>query len=108
ASLAALFDEVFAHDDGQVFSLSEHELAARFDIRPLVLKTVLTSLELEGLVRQGTPYYAGYRIRALAGTLEDVAGSFDAGRADFLRRLIRTGKEGRTWTTLSPDESAAD
>ena len=108
ASLAALLDEVFSHGDGTVFAVSEHELSARFDIRPLVLKTVLTYLELEGLVRQGTPYYAGYRIRPLAGTLDDVAGSFDAGRADFLRRLIRTGKEGRTWTTLSPDESAAE
>jgi ATP-dependent DNA helicase RecQ len=108
ASLAALLDDVFGHDDGAVFSISEHELSAGFDIRPLVLKTVLTYLELEGLLRQGTPYYAGYRIRPLAGTLDDVAAGFDAGRADFLRRLIRTGKEGRTWVTLSPDAAAAE
>jgi ATP-dependent DNA helicase RecQ len=108
ASLAALLDEVFGHDDGGIFSVSEHELSAGFDIRPLVLKTVLTYLELEGLLRQGTPYYAGYRIRPLAGTLDDVAAGFDAGRADFLRRLIRTGKEGRTWVTLSPDAAAAE
>jgi ATP-dependent DNA helicase RecQ len=108
ASLAALFNEVFGHDDGVVFSVSEYELSARFDIRPLVLKTVLTYLELEGFLRQGTPYYAGYRIRPLVGTLDDVAAGFDAARADFLRRVIRTGKEGRTWTTLSPDEAAAE
>jgi ATP-dependent DNA helicase RecQ len=108
ASLAALLDEVFAHDDGTVFAVSEYELAARFDIRPLVLKTVLTYLELECLVRQGTPYYAGYRIRPLSGTLDDVAASFDADRGDFLRRLIRTGREGRTWTTLAPDDAAAE
>ena len=65
--------------DGAVFSVSEYELSARFDIRPLVLKTVLTYLELEGLLRQGTPYYAGYRIRPLSGTLDDVAAGFDAG-----------------------------
>ena len=108
ASLAALLDEVFEHDGGVVFSVSEYELSARFDIRPLVLKTVLTYLELEGLLRQGTPYYAGYRIRPLSGTFDDVAAGFDAGRADFLRRVIRTGKEGRTWTTLAPDEAAAE
>ena len=37
----------------------------RFDVRPLVLKTLLTYLELEGLLRQGTPFYAGYRMRPL-------------------------------------------
>jgi ATP-dependent DNA helicase RecQ len=108
SALAGLFDEVFAHADGAVFSVSEYELSARFDIRPLVLKTVLTYIELEGLLRQGTPFYAGYRIRPLSGTFDDVAAGFDAARADFLRRVIGTGKEGRTWTTLSPDEAAAE
>ena len=37
------------------------------DIRPLVLKTVLTYLELDGLLRQGTPFYAGYQLRPLDG-----------------------------------------
>jgi ATP-dependent DNA helicase RecQ len=108
AALVGLLEEVFAHELGEAFSVSEYELAVRYDIRPLVLKTVLTYLELEGLLRQGTPFYAGYRLRPLVGSLDDVAAGFDAERADFLRRLIRSGKEGRTWTTVSPDQSAAD
>jgi ATP-dependent DNA helicase RecQ len=108
AALAGLFEEVFAHEVGEVFSLSEYELASRYDIRPLVLKTVLTYLELEGVLRQGTPFYAGYRLRPLAGSLEAVADGFDGERADFLRRLIRSGKEGRTWTTIAPERSAAE
>jgi ATP-dependent DNA helicase RecQ len=56
---------------------------------------------------QGTPFYAGYRLRPLGdASLEDVFGSFDESRADFLRRLIATGKTGRTWTTLAPDAAA--
>jgi ATP-dependent DNA helicase RecQ len=103
-ALAALLDEVFANEVGAVFSVSEYELATRHDVRPLVLKTILTYLELEGLLRQGTPFYAGYRLRPL---VDDVAAGFDPARADFLGRLLASGKEGRTWTTIAPDESAA-
>ena len=49
----------------------------RHDLRPLVLKTVLTYLELDGVLRQGTPFYAGYRLGRLGGTLDDVFGRFD-------------------------------
>jgi ATP-dependent DNA helicase RecQ len=106
-ALAGLFEEVFDREPGAVFSLSEYELAARHDIRPLVLKTILAYLELEGLLRQGTPFYAGYRMRPLAGSLDEIADGFDPARADFLRRLVASGKEGRTWTTISPDQAAA-
>ena len=33
-------------------------------------------------------------------------GTFDADRADFLRRVLASGKEGRTWTTVDPAASA--
>jgi ATP-dependent DNA helicase RecQ len=36
-----------------------------------------------------------------------VFGQFDEARAGFLRRLVATGKTGRTWTTLAPDDAAA-
>jgi ATP-dependent DNA helicase RecQ len=59
------------------------------------------------VLRQGTPFYAGYRIRPLDGaSFEDVFSRFDESRVGFLRRLIDTGKTGRTWTTLAPDDAA--
>jgi len=71
-------------------------------------RRVFTYLELDGVLRQGTPFFAGYRLRPLGGApLEDVFGIFDEARAGFLRRLIATGKTGRTWTTIAPDDSAA-
>jgi ATP-dependent DNA helicase RecQ len=72
-----------------------------------VLKTVLTYLELDGVLRQGTPFFAGYRLKAVSGSLDDVAAGFDAGRADFLRRLFASGKTGRVWTTVVPDDAGA-
>ena len=88
---------------------SEYELSARHDMRPLVLKTRLTYLELDGVLRQGTPFYAGYRLRPLgeARSTTSSAASTRA-RAAFLRAWSAQGKTGRTWTTLAPDDAAAE
>ncbi len=105
-AIGGLLDEVFAHEEGAQFAVSEYELSGRFDVRPLVLKTVLTYLELEGLLRQGTPFYAGYSFRPVSGSLDEVAAAFDPDRAEFLRRLFESGKAGRLWTGLDPEEAA--
>jgi ATP-dependent DNA helicase RecQ len=106
-ALAGLVAEVLEHPVGEEFAIAEYELSVRYDLRPLVLKTVLTYLELDGVLRQGTLFYAGYRLRPLGeASLEEVVGRFDDARAGFLRRLIATGKTGRTWTTLAPDDAA--
>jgi len=108
-ALTGLLTDVLHHPVGSEFAVSEYELSARNDLRPLVLKTVLTYIELDGVLRQGTPFYAGYRLRPLGDTtLEEIFRGFDESRATFLRRLIATGKTGRTWTTLSPDDAAAE
>ncbi len=102
-AIAALIDEVFAHPVGERFAVSEYELSARHDVRPLVLKTILTYLELDGLLEQGTPFYAGYSVRPANCTWDDVLARFDRDRADFLRRVLASGKEGRVWTAVDPD-----
>ena len=68
-----------------------------------MLKTVLTYLELDGFLEQGTPFYAGYRVRPPSGDLDDVFATFDPDRADFLRRVMASGKKGRVWTSIDPD-----
>ncbi len=105
-AVAGLLDEIFANEEATQFAVSEHEHSTRLDVRPLVLKTILTYLELEGLLRQGTPYYAGYSLRPTAGSFDQMFAGFDPGRADFLRRLVASGKTGRSWTSLDPDDAA--
>jgi len=107
-ALAGLLAEVFANDVGAQFDVAEYDLAARHDVRPLVLRTVLTYLELDGFLRQGTPFYAGYSLRPTGGSLDDVFAAFDPARADFLRRLVASGKTGRIWTSIDPERAAAD
>jgi ATP-dependent DNA helicase RecQ len=108
-ALAGVLADVLQHPVGTELAVSEYELSVRRDVRPLVLKTILTYLELDGVLRQGTPFYAGYRLRPLGETtLDEIVSRFDETRAGFLRRLIATGKTGRTWTTLAPDDAAAE
>jgi ATP-dependent DNA helicase RecQ len=102
-AIVGLLDYVFAHSPGEQFAVSEYELSSRHDVRPLVLKTILTYLELDGFLEQGTPYYAGYSVRPVGGDWDDVHAMFDPDRADFLRRVLATGKEGRIWTSIDPD-----
>jgi ATP-dependent DNA helicase RecQ len=106
-ALAAVIAEVFAHRGGEEFAVAELDLSARHDIRQLVLRTVLTYLELDGLLRQGTPFYAGYKVRPLDGSLDDLVAGLDDARSGFLRRVFESGTTGRTWTTIDPDASAA-
>ena len=106
-ALAGLLAEVFAREDGAQFDVAEYDLSTRHDVRPLVLKTILTYLELDGLLEQGTPFYAGYSLRPTQGSLDDVFAGFDPERAAFLERVVASGKTARIWTTVNPAEAAA-
>lgn len=92
-------------DRGPTFDVAHHELSTRHDLRVLVLKTALTYLELLGVLRQGTPYYASLDVRLL-GSLEELLGRFDEARATFLRRVLGAAKRGRIWYTVDRVEIA--
>ncbi|MFL5926603.1 MAG: ATP-dependent DNA helicase RecQ [Gaiellaceae bacterium] len=101
-AIAGVLEKVFAHEEGDRFALSEYDLSSRHDVRPLVLKTMLTYLELDGFVQQGTPFYAGYSVRPSTGEWRDVFDAFDENRGEFLRRVVASGKAGRTWLAVDP------
>ena len=92
-------------DRGEHFDLSHYELAGTNDIRPLVINTLLTYLELEGFITATAPFYTTYRVKLLR-TLEEVLLGYDERRRTFLRALLTSGKEGRSWITIDPAESA--
>jgi ATP-dependent DNA helicase RecQ len=106
-ALTALLGELLAGGPGDELVVAEYDTSARFDVRPLVLKTLLTYLELAGLLRQGTPFYAGYRMRPLGDAgFDELFAGFDAARSGLLHRIVAAGKQGRIWTTLAPDTVA--
>jgi ATP-dependent DNA helicase RecQ len=90
---------------GERFSVSRYDLSVTNDIRPLVIATALTELELEGILIPEGPFYAGYRIKP-ARPLEKILAGFSPSRQEFLRRLFAAGKAGRTWITLDVAEAA--
>jgi ATP-dependent DNA helicase RecQ len=101
AALRGLVDEVLAA--GAAFDVSVMDLAARFDIRALVVRTILTYLELLGIVRQGTPFYAAYEARPLLD-VELILERFNGEPQRLLQSMFAAAKKGRTWYRFDPDE----
>ena len=87
------------------FDLNLTELATTHDLRPLVLRTALTYLELSGILKQGTPFYAGYEMRPLESK-EAVIAAFKGEPAKMVADLFAFSKAGRTWFGLNPDLAA--
>lgn len=90
---------------GAVWDVSLYDLSDRFDLRPLVLRTALTYLELLGVLKQGTPYYAGYAIKPLV-PLPEIIAAFPGTPGQFVADLFDQAKKGKLWYRLNPDEAA--
>src|SRR5262249_2983543 len=96
-AITGLVEHVMSQRDE--FNVSLYELSARFDIRPLVLRTALTYMELMGLLRQRTPIYSAYRIKAHL-PVPEIASKFQGERARFVEDIFAEAREGRIWFTL--------
>jgi ATP-dependent DNA helicase RecQ len=91
---------------GEAFGLHLTELGDRYDVRPLVLRTALTYLELLGVFRQGTPFYAGYRLRPTL-PVDELVAQFKGEPARFLEALLAQAKRGRLWLSFDPEAMAS-
>jgi len=91
---------------GDEFDVSLFELAAHHDIRPIVTRTLLTYLELDGYLQEGTPFYSSYQFRPLATSAEILA-KFEGERRDFLSRLLRCAEKAKIWFTIDLDAAVA-
>jgi ATP-dependent DNA helicase RecQ len=102
-TVAALIDELLGHH--AEFDISVYDLAQRHDVRELVVKTLLTYLELEGVLKSTGQFYTEFKFQPLRPSAEILA-RFDASRAEFLRDLFRCAKRGRTWLALDADAAS--
>lgn len=84
---------------GPEFDISRYDLSRRTDVRPLVLETVITYLEQENILEPLGAIYTTFQIGFLRDQQEIVDG-FSPDRAEFLRRVFATGRQGRRWLTL--------
>ncbi len=87
---------------GERFDLDLGELGDDVDLRPLVLRTALTHLELDEIVVQGTPWYGVYKIELLTSA-DEILKKFSTEKAAYIEAIFGFCKKGRTLLTLSLD-----
>lgn len=92
------------YSEGELRDLAFGKLAGETDIRVLVVRTLLTYLELEGWIAGGTPRYATYRFQPMVPSAEILA-QFEGPERDLLRAILTSAKKARTWFTIDCDEA---
>ena len=82
------------------FDLSLYDLSQSTDIKSVVIETVLTHLELEGILKPIGSFYSAYQFRPLQPLPRIIAGH-DAKQRGLLTRLLSCGERGTKWTKLT-------
>ncbi|HKI35234.1 MAG TPA: ATP-dependent DNA helicase RecQ [Gemmataceae bacterium] len=101
--VAGLVRDLFAQGDD--FSVSIYDLSSEHDVRPLVVNTLLTYLELDGYLEAGTPFYANYAFQPLA-TSAEILKNFEGERRQFLATVFRQARKAKTWFHIDLDAAA--
>ena len=104
AAVRSLVDGVFSL--GEELDVSIYELSAGHDIRLLVVRTLLTYLELLGFLEGGTPFYSSYQFKPLASSAE-ILSQFEGERRTFLANLFRRAVKRKTWFHVDVDGAAS-
>ncbi len=102
AAVRACIDHIL--EQPRTFDLGVYELSGMFDIRPLVIKTLLTYLELEGVIISTGPFYSSYKFKPLKPSTEILA-RFDQERQNFLRTLFSCAVKAKIWFTIDLNEA---
>ncbi len=84
---------------GDEFSISHYDLSRTTDIRPLVLETVLTYLELDGVLQPLGAIYTGYQFCFCDSEARLLAGHKPERQA-FLKKLFATTTRGYKWLKI--------
>ena len=82
------------------FHLSHVKLSAETDIRMLVLRTLLTYLELRGYLQATSPRYDTYKVRPLESSAK-ILSHFQGERRQFVAGVLGSLSRGRTWMLLN-------
>ncbi len=88
------------------FSLSLYQMSHTYDIRNLVISTLLTYLELENIIASTGPFYTNYKFIPQRPSAEIFA-SFGQERANFLKSIFSCASKGTKWFSLDIDEVIA-
>jgi ATP-dependent DNA helicase RecQ len=104
-AVAGLIHDVL--DRGTEFDVSMYDLSHQYDMRQIVAQTLMTYLELEGVIALHGAFYSEFKFQMNRREEEVVAG-FDAARTAFLRRVFQHSRKGKTWWTVDVGEAAQE
>jgi len=90
-------------DQQNYFDISVYELSHTYDIRPLVMNTLLTYLELDKVIASTGPFYTNYKFIPHRSSNE-IFSDFDQERVNFLREIFACSKKGKKWFSLNISE----
>jgi ATP-dependent DNA helicase RecQ len=96
-SIRAIADRVLAN--ASEFDVSVYELSRTHDVRPVVVETLLTYLELADVIEATEPFYNEYQFTLLKSSRE-ILDRFDTARAEFLGELFATAVKAEKWFSL--------
>jgi ATP-dependent DNA helicase RecQ len=97
ASIGPIVDGILA--SGNYFYISVYELSRAQDVRPLVIETLLTYLELADVIEATEPFYNLYQFMPLKPFQEILAG-FDARRAEFVGGIFSSAVKAQKWFSI--------
>ncbi len=90
---------------GPVFDVSPYELSTICDIRPGVVSTVMTYLEIDGIIEATGTFYATYRAKLLNKPEKILAGR-SAVERKLIQQILDAGEMKRWWLYFQPSELA--
>ncbi len=102
-SIQSLLFEVFDGRDELVLNLDR--LGRDHDLRPLVLRTLLTYLELDQYLEALTPVYATYRFKPKAPSKE-ILHHYEGAEREFLIGVLKHSSKKKIWFDIDIDSTA--
>lgn len=86
-------------DQEDEFFVSQYKLGAACDIKSIVVKTILTYLELDGHLESTAPRYESYDFKPLVPSAE-LLSNFDGEKQQFAKRLLACSRKKRSWFSI--------
>jgi ATP-dependent DNA helicase RecQ len=102
-ALETLIDRVLRL--GPVFDVSPYDLSTVCDIRPGVVSTVMTYLEIDGIIEATGSFYATYRAKHLT-TREKILAGRSAAERKLIGAILDSGELKRWWWYYYPGQLA--
>jgi ATP-dependent DNA helicase RecQ len=101
-SITSIVTELLGSDDEIDIAITD--LSRRHDIRQLVVNTLLTRLELKGIIRSEGHYYGDIRFAPIGSSAEILA-QYPDNQAAFIRKIFACCTKARKWITLDIEQA---